>query len=289
MKRFRYQLPAVADADAAERLEAALSFAQSAGALLRAHIEKRGDSESTLQFKGRRDLVTAADRASEKFLVEAVRDAFPSDAVLAEEGVASPAGRADREAAVCWTIDPLDGTTNFVHGHPNYCVSLGILREGRPWIGVVHAPALGGVDGGEFYYGIAGESAWCNGRRLRVTPTRLLADALVATGFAYIRNEPGVNTNLANFGRVVMEVRGIRRCGSAALDIAHVAAGVYDAYWEMYLSPHDVAAGIALVLGAGGEVRPLSAGGDPVFDQEVLATNGCLTEALLPYLEGKPS
>jgi len=113
-----------------------------------------------------------------------------------------------------------------------------------------------------------------------------LKDAVVATGFSYNRNEAGVNTNLGNFGRALMQVRGIRRCGSAALDLALVAAGRYDAFWEMYLQPYDVAAGMALILGAGGNVTTLGHDGDPIHCEEILATNGAIAPELLRILDG---
>ncbi len=283
------RIPSSVDSDARPRLAGALGMACAAGRLLVEHLERRGDTESTVEFKGRRELVTAADKASERLLVAAVRAGFAGDAVLAEEGVSSPKGVADREAEYCWVIDPLDGTTNFVHGHPAFSVSIGILRGGEPWIGVVHAPWLGPHGHGETYFGVVGVGAWCNDRSLHVSSTEALRDAVVATGFSYRRNEPGVNTNLANFGRVLMEVRGIRRCGSAALDLAHVAAGVYDGFWEVYLEPYDVAAGMALVRAAGGEVRGLGSGKNPLRGSEILATNTRITAQLMDLLTGVDS
>ncbi|MFQ5504130.1 MAG: inositol monophosphatase family protein [Planctomycetota bacterium] len=225
-------LPAGLDAFTEGTLPVALSLSARAGRLLRESLEARGRHVAGLEFKGRRELVTRADRDSEELLVRGIRRAFPEHAILAEEGVASPAGEADRESSFCWVLDPLDGTTNYVSGHPFYCVSVGLLREGEPWLGVVHAPSLGGTATGTFHYGGRGIGAWKNGRPIRVSDTAALEDAVVATGFSYNRNEEGVNTNLANFGRVLMEARGIRRCGSAALDLALTAEGIYDAFWE---------------------------------------------------------
>ena len=270
------------------RLSAGVAIARAAGRQLVDHIEHRGGDESTLEYKGRRELVTAADRASEELIVAAIRDRFADDAVLAEEGVASPQGAADKDAEFVWVIDPLDGTTNFVHDHPHWAVSLGVLRRGEPCLGVVHAPRLGGRDGGETYYGAAAHGAWLDGRRLQVSRTERLREAIVATGFAYNRNEEGVNTNTENFVRVLMEVRGLRRCGSAALDLAYVARGVYDGFWEMYLAPYDVAAGLALILGAGGSVADLGSGDGPVFGQEVLCANSRIDAELAALLSGRP-
>ena len=271
-----------------ERLRDAVEIARAAGRQLVAHLEQRGDDETTLEYKGRRELVTPADRASEELIVAAIRERFAEDAVLAEEGVASPKGVADREAEYLWVIDPLDGTTNFVHDHPHWAVSLGILRRGEPCLGVVHAPRLGGRDGGETYYGAVDHGAWLDGRRLRVSRTESLREAIVATGFAYNRNEAGVNTNAENFARVLMEVRGLRRCGSAALDLAYVARGIYDGFWEMYLAPYDVAAGIALILGAGGSVDDLGSGEGAVFGQEILCGNTRIESELRTLVQGRP-
>ena len=278
-------LPGDLGGDERALVRSAIGWAGAAGRLLVEHLARHGSTEGTLAYKGRRELVTAADTASEKLIVEAIRATYPDHAVLAEEGIVSPRGKADKEAELCWVIDPLDGTTNFVHRHPSFSVSLGLLRRGEPWLGIVHAPLFG--NGGETYYAAIGRGAWRDGQRLRVSPTPVLREAIVATGFPYNRNEPGANTNLESFGRVLMEVRDVRRCGSAALDLAHVAAGVYDAYWELNLEPYDVAAGIVLVRAAGGEVRDLGSGRGPLIGGEIVATNGRLTGEILPLLSGR--
>jgi myo-inositol-1(or 4)-monophosphatase len=282
------ELPPDIDPFARDCLETALRLAASAGRAALAHLMAREGEEKTLEFKGRRELVTAADRASEEQIVSGLREAFPTHAMLAEEGVLSEAGRADRDSRYVWVVDPIDGTTNFVHGHPSWSISIGLFRDGEPWLGVVHAPALGGIDGGSFYYGATDLGAWCNGRRLQVSRTEDLTQAVVCTGFSYRRNEPGVNTNLENFGRLLMEVRGIRRDGSAALDLCMVASGVCDAYWELYLQPYDVGAGIALVRAAGGEVVDLGSGVAVQDGLECLATNGRVTAAMRELLTGAP-
>ena len=244
-----------------------------------------------IQQKGRRDLVTAADRETEAFLAEALAQAFPEDALLGEESVRRPGG-----SGHVWIIDPLDGTTNFVHRHPFFAVSLarasgydgppgaaeevdahetGFFRRGgkpRVDVGVIYAPALG-----EMFAAERGEGARLNGRRLQVSPQTDLGRSLVATGFAYRRNELRV-TNLENFGRLALEVRGIRRCGAAALDLAYVAAGRYEAFWELYLKPWDVAAGMLLVTEAGGQMTAIVEGRDPLEGVEVLASNGIVHE-----------
>jgi len=277
----------VADPDLRARLRRAEAVCLEAGDLLLSDFENREAAQVDPEYKGRRELVTASDRASEERIVESLRREFPEDAFLAEEGVASEAGEIDGEGRYCWVLDPLDGTTNFVHGHPHWAVSLGLLEEGRPVLGLVHAPALGRGGKGEFWVGIPGLGAWRGGRPIRVSRCTDLEKAVVATGFSYDRNESGVNPNLGNFERMFWIVRGIRRCGSAAIDLAMTASGIYDLFWELHLRPYDVAAGIALVLAAGGEVRDLGSGDGALFGGEILAGSSPLLERAAPLLKGR--
>ena len=271
-----------------EYLDVAEELARRAGVLLVENFERSTEEHESLAFKSLRELVTDADTSSEHLLVTGLRERFPEHAILAEEGVLSPTGKADKEARFCWVIDPLDGTTNFVHRHPFFSVSLGLLKDGDPYLGVVHAPMIGGLRGGMTWTGAVGYGAWKDGRKLRVSRTDRLVDAVVGTGFSYNRNEEGINDNHDNFGRLLMAVRGMRRCGSAALDLAMTAEGIYDAYWELYLQPYDVAAGIALVRAAGGEVMDLGSGEGALFGGEILASNGAITDSIRPLLSGKP-
>jgi myo-inositol-1(or 4)-monophosphatase len=280
------RLPLGLDSEAKDILELVLRLGRESGDYLRSFLEARHGTDEHPDFKGRRELVTDADRESERRLVQGIREVFQDHAILAEEGVATPAGKADRDAKVCWVLDPLDGTTNFVHGHSHWSVSIGVLKEGKPWIGGIYAPMLGGREGGTFWYGCVDAGALCNGESMRVSRADLLRDAIVSTGFAYNRNEEGVNTNLGNFGRMLLEVRGIRRCGSAAIDLALCAQGVYDAFWELYLQPYDVAAGMAIVRAAGGWVGDLGSGQDPLFGSEIFVTNGLLQDEMGPFLKG---
>lgn len=230
-----------------------------------------------VESKGRRrELVTAADRAAERLVVGGLLAAFPEHAVLAEEGVLTAQGVASRTAEWTWIVDPLDGTTNFVHGLPQFAVAIALARRLEPVVGVVHAPALGetfvGVRGG----GAVRESA--DGRRLRlaVSATTDLADALLATGFSYNRNEPGRDDNVRHVAAILPHCRDLRRLGSAELDLCYVAAGVFDGYWERYLAPYDVAAGAVLVQEAGGRVSDWLGGPDWLFGETVMASNGRL-------------
>ena len=163
---------------------AAEEIAITAGRVLTGHAERFGELRT--EFKGRRELVTVADREAERVVVEGLQARFPDHAILAEEGVLTPKGKPSLESEWLWLVDPLDGTTNFVHGLPFYCVSLALARAGQPVIGVVHAPALGST-----WTGWQGGGAFRDGRPLQVTGTADLGNALLATGFSYDRNEPG--------------------------------------------------------------------------------------------------
>jgi myo-inositol-1(or 4)-monophosphatase len=232
---------------AAEALAVAESAAREAGGIL-SDAFGRLDPARIARKSARRDLVTEADVASERCLVAALRAAFPDHAIEAEEEVHDAADERPR-----WFLDPLDGTINFVHRLPCFCVSMGLFVDGRPEVAVVHAPRLG-----ETFTATRGGGAWIDsaptGRaRLAVAATRELGDAMLATGFPYRRGELE-HDNLANFERLFYDVRDVRRMGSAALDLAYVAAGRFDGFWELHLAPHDVAAGALLVREAGGVV-----------------------------------
>ena len=262
-------------ADEAERL------ARLAGAELMEHRHTTVAFES----KGRRrELVTAADRASELIVVGGLQDAFPDHGVLAEEGVLTTQGAASNESEWLWIVDPLDGTTNFVHGLPFYCVAIALSYQGDPVVGVVYAPALG-----EMFVATRGGGAirkYADGRQqpLSVSTTDHFGDALLATGFSYNRNEPGCDDNSANVARILPHCRDLRRLGSAELDLCLVATGQYDGYWERYLAPYDVAAGSVLVREAGGVVSDFQKGESWLFGDEILASNGLIHEELRGFL-----
>ncbi len=277
------------DADGAELAPAALlrlrefaeALARQAGEVLLQH--RRGSFVA--ETKGRRrELVTVADRAAERQIVGAILQRFPEHAVLAEEGVLTTQGQSSRTADWTWIVDPLDGTTNFVHGLPFYAVAIGLAYRSMPVVGVVHAPALG-----DTYVAARGSGAFCNGDRLAVSTTARLDDALLATGFSYNRNEPGRDDNVARLQRVLPRCRDLRRYGSAELDLCLVGRGCVDAYWELYLAPYDVAAGAVIVQEAGGRVTDLGGGDDWLFGGNVLASNGALHEILRAQVGPPPS
>ncbi|MBL8863424.1 MAG: inositol monophosphatase [Planctomycetes bacterium] len=229
-----------------------------------------------------RDLVTQADVAAERVLVAHLRRVFPGHAIEAEEEVRD----ARDELRPRWFLDPLDGTVNFVYGIPLFCVSAGLYLGPEPLVAVVHAPRLGETfvarrGGGARLIAPDGASngASTAARALRVSDCAALADAVLATGFAYRRNELA-NDNVANLAGLVNRVRDVRRMGSAALDLAFVAAGRLDGYWELHLEPHDVAAGALLVREAGGLVRDLCGGEGWLRGKHVVAATPGIFEAL---------
>jgi myo-inositol-1(or 4)-monophosphatase len=251
-------------------LELARGAAEEAGAVLMAHLGRL--SEQDVRSKGvARDLMTAADLASERLLVSRLRDAFPEHAIEAEEETRDPGaeGRGPR-----WFLDPLDGTINFVHGLPLFCVSMGLVEDGQPKVAVVHAPRLG-----ETFWAVRGGGAFLDGERLSVSDTSELGDAILATGFPYRRGELE-HDNLENFSRFFYSVRGLRRMGSAALDLAYTAAGRFDGFWELHLAPHDVAAGALLVREAGGEVTDAAGGDDWLRGGSIVAAGSALAGAI---------
>lgn len=242
--------------------EAAEELARGAGEIL-LRCAREG---VVVERKGAVDLVTRADRASEAFLVDGIRRRFPAHGILAEEG----GGGEGAPDAPLWIVDPLDGTTNFAHGLPLWSVSIGVMHRGDIVAGVVHDP-----NRGECFRAVRGEGASLDGRRLRVSPEESLGDALLVTGFPYDVRTSAVD-NLDHFVGFMKRCRAVRRLGSAALDMAWVAAGRFDGFWELKLHPWDVAAGALLVREAGGVVTGF--GGEPwdPFGSETLAGNATL-------------
>lgn len=251
-------------------LDVARAAALASGEILLRH-RGRLESGEVSSKDVRRDLVTAADVASERALVAHLREAFPDHAIEAEEET-SDAARGGEDPR--WFLDPLDGTINYVHGLPLFAVSAGLWIGGEPVVGVVHAPALG-----ETFCAVRGGGATLDGVPLRVSRTAELADAVLATGFPY-RRETLEHSNLENFQAFFHDVRGMRRMGSAALDLAYTAAGRFDGFWELHLAPHDVAAGGLLVQEAGGVVTDADGGRDWLRGKSLVAAGPGLHEAI---------
>ena len=223
-----------------------------------------------------RDLVTEADLASERHLVECLRGAFPEHAIEAEEEV--------RDAIVDpeqprWFLDPLDGTVNFVHSLPMFAVSAGLWIGDQPQVAVVHLPILG-----ETFHAIRGGGAFLGEQSLAVSSATQLSESILATGFPYRRNELEFD-NLDNFNAFFYDQRGVRRMGSAAIDLAYTAAGRLDGYWELHLSPHDVAAGGLLVSEAGGKVSDAYGGTNWLRGGSIVAAGPGLHESIRERLK----
>lgn len=235
-----------------QALRVALEAARVAGEIQLSHLG-RLDPARLKTKSARRDLVTQADLESEASILAALRTAFPEHAIESEEAGVDDG---DPNRGPRWFVDPLDGTNNFVHQLPAFAVSMALWVDGQPEVAVVHAPRLG-----ETFHATRGGGAWLHEEPLRASTQTELADALLATGFPYRRGELE-HDNLANFGALFYEARGLRRMGSAAIDLAYVAAGRFDAFWELHLSPHDVAAGGLLVREAGGLVSDADGGED---------------------------
>lgn len=225
-----------------------------------------------LEFKSRKDLVTATDRQVEAFIVGQIESRFPDHGILGEE-----TGRSRTQSDYLWIIDPIDGTTSFFHGQPYYGVSIALEKGGEIIMGAVSAPALG-----QLFHARKAEGAFLNGQPIRVSDTITLADAVMATGFACLR--AGLeNNNLAHFNRIVPRLRDIRRCGSAALDLCYVACGKLDGFWELNLNIYDVAAGMLLVTEAGGVISDFSGG--PLFPENgIVAANPGMAPILTDLL-----
>jgi myo-inositol-1(or 4)-monophosphatase len=261
--------------DRAELVAVALAAAREAAALVHAAWRKHPASE----HKGHTEIVTRYDRDSEKLLRDRLSASTPFP-IVGEEGGGDSA---TDDAAATWFVDPIDGTTNFVHGHPFYCVSIGLVIGGSPIAGVVVAPALG-VE----WTGAVGGEARRNGEPCTVSRVDRFSDALLATGFPYDRAYSEDN-NFDAFVAIKRKCQAVRRCGSAALDLCLVADGTYDGYWEKKLAPWDCAAGAALVVAAGGRISDYASGEADVLSGQLLATNGAIHDALVSELQRIPS
>ncbi|WP_046247061.1 inositol monophosphatase family protein [Hymenobacter terrenus] len=222
---------------------------------------------SKIEHKGLHDLVSYVDQETERKLVAGLRQLLPEAGFITEEGTAGPDTETEE---FTWIIDPLDGTTNFVHGLPVYSISVGLLHHKELVVGVVHE-----VNRDESFRAVRGGGAFCNDQPIHVTDIPELNGALIATGFPY-KDFGKMNAYLQLLGAFMSRSHGVRRLGSAAVDLAYVAAGRCEAFFEFNLNSYDVAAGILLVREAGGHVTQFLKDGDPLFGREVVASNGHL-------------
>jgi myo-inositol-1(or 4)-monophosphatase len=249
----------------------AIAAAREAGAAIRA-VAEAGVREIVFKGEGKRDLVTEADKRSEQIIIDAIHSRYPDHRILAEEGT-STGGEGDYR----WIVDPLDGTTNFAHHYPLYCVSIAVERAGETVVGVVYAPYMD-----ELFVAIRGGGATLNGAPIRVSGVTELMGGLLCTGFPYRLDGP--TNNLTNWGNFVLRTQATRRDGAAALDICYVAAGRFDGFWELNLQPWDMAAGALVVQEAGGTISDPY--GDPyrVDGHDIVASNGHLHALMLDVL-----
>ena len=247
-------------------LETAVDIAREASALIARAVEQRDGSENRFDLKGEHDLVTETDRASERLIVDRLRRHYPTHAIVAEEG-SGETGRSE----YCWYVDPLDGTTNFAHGFPVFNVSIGLAKSGEVIAGVIADPTRN-----DFFTTEAGGGAFLNGRRIHVSKTRNIEESLAGTGFPSRKRHQNVNVHF--YYQLAMMSHGVRRAGAAAIDLAYVACGRLDLFWEFTLNPWDMAAGTLLVREAGGTVTDMHGGAFHLHSPHVLADNGLLHE-----------
>ncbi len=256
-------------------LSIAIEAAREAGRFLNLSLGKVRTIE---QKKGEeRNLVSEIDRGAEERIIAIIKRRFPTHAILAEES-----GGSEAPAECRWIIDPLDGTTNFLHGVPIFCTSIAVEHNGEVVAGVVYDPCRN-----EMFTAEKGSGAFLNGKRLKVSNQSRLIDSLLVTGFPYdiAANPDGVVERFVGF---LMAARGVRRLGSAALDLSYVAAGRFDGFWEVYLNPWDMAAGALFVREAGGMTTDMNGVPLNIYQKRVVASNGTIHQAMLEVLKVKP-
>ncbi|MCK5010840.1 MAG: inositol monophosphatase [Deltaproteobacteria bacterium] len=249
----------------------ALKSVKEGGAILMQHFGK----VKSIDYKGVINLVTEADRQSEQRIINIIKDKYPDHRILAEE-----TGDSGESSPFKWIIDPLDGTTNYAHTYPCFCVSLAIEHEGELIYGIVYDPVRE-----ELFIAEKGKGSYLNGKMIKVSQTDELNHSLLCTGFPYdVRDD--IESNTLNFRNFLTKSQAVRRDGSAALDLCYVAAGRFDGFWEQKLFPWDVAAGGLLVTEAGGKLTNFTGGIFSIYDKEIVASNGLIHDQMVEALNG---
>jgi myo-inositol-1(or 4)-monophosphatase len=241
------------------------AMAREAGSLLMQYFRQH----VRIEYKAAVDLVTVADRESEAMILERIRAQFPTHDVMGEEGT-----RIETGSDYKWYVDPLDGTTNFAHGYPVFCISLAVEHLGRRIAGVIYDPTRD-----EMFAAEHGGGARLNDAAIHASTTANLGECLIATGFPSQKRHK--NPNIYFYHQLTLRTHGVRRAGSAALDLCNVASGRFDGFWEFNLNPWDTAAGVLIVEEAGGKVTDFSGGAFQIASRETVATNGLVHSALL--------
>jgi myo-inositol-1(or 4)-monophosphatase len=252
-------------------INTAISAARQAGQFLHQNIGNVKHVERKLGQDT--NLVTELDRRAEEIIIAEIQKSFPDHDILAEES-----GSHEKESSFRWVIDPLDGTTNYTHGLPLYCVSIGLEVDGMLTLGVVYDPSRD-----ELFTAEKGKGAFLNGSAIRVSRADALRESLLVTGFPYdLRSNP--DRIVWVFEKFLMEAQAVRRLGSAALDLCYVAAGRFDGYWEFFLNPWDMAAGVLLLQEAGGNLSNFEGSPTTIYQKNVLATNGMIHSEMVRIL-----
>ncbi|MDP8257927.1 MAG: inositol monophosphatase family protein [Candidatus Aadella gelida] len=249
--------------------EVAIMAAQSAGEYV---VSRVGNIREIKHKGGINNIVTDADKASEKMIIDLITKEFPEHSILAEES-----GMSENKSGIKWIIDPIDGTTNFAHGFPVFCVSIGVAIDGEVAVGAVYDPTRK-----ELFVGEKGKGATINGNPIRVSGCEKVNESLISTGFAYDKKKK--EENFKNFKTMMNNAQAVRRPGSAAIDLCYVACGRFDGFWEMYLSPWDTAAGQLMVKETGGKVTGFGGDKFDIYDEQLLATNGLIHDEMIALL-----
>lgn len=252
-------------------LNIAVQAARQAGKMITRSLDHLDSLE--IGKKSRNDYVTQVDKLAEEEIINTIRKAYPNHGILAEESGSSP-GQED----FVWIIDPLDGTTNFIHGFPQFAVSIALLHKNKLEIAVIEDPLRQ-----EVFTASRGHGAQLNNRKIRVSLCEHLSNALIGTGFPFKKLDR-LPKYLQTFEKLIPQTAGIRRAGAAALDLAYVAAGRLDGFWEMNLSPWDMAAGALLIMEAGGLVSDFEGQNKYLLNGDLVAGNSKIYKALLPLL-----